>query len=555
MAQVPYRANLSASTWPLISNNQGRTVIVPGQDQNYVRGLAANDQGLVDANDKGIPQIYYCHNVLPSAQGFQSVGYLPTAAAGFGAVLNPAGGISNIINVFDNAGNLCYIAFDSTGKCGALLQTYVEQFAWTAVTITNPLTVDPTPSDVVTYATVNGVTYIYIAGDANPCRKYNFATNTLDTVTLTGFAASLPNAKGIASSYGYLVGYNKDIIGWSSTIDPTDFVPSTITGAGNGKIEQAKGSINFLSNYHLGFIIFCTDNAVSGLYSGNIRFPFNFRELVSSGGCIKSDFVTSDANTNDLYGYTNSGLQLINANATQVVYPDITDFIEGQVYEDFNETTLVFTRTPNIVFNKKFSLIGGRFLVMSYGPPASGSGDALNPYQYALVIDLSNKRWGKLKMPHYEVFECLKTSQNVGAVRGRGLITFVKKTGTLFAVLVQPNNSTSTSGSFPVTVQPSVGVILLGKYQFIRQRVMQLQQVDVESSNTSNAGTSFTCYAVPSLDGKTLGTPVAGTPNANSGNELKSFNWNLSAINHSLLFIGAFYLSTIVMKFNINGRR
>lgn len=36
MGQVVYRANLSAPNFPMLSGNFGRTVIVKGQDQNYI---------------------------------------------------------------------------------------------------------------------------------------------------------------------------------------------------------------------------------------------------------------------------------------------------------------------------------------------------------------------------------------------------------------------------------------------------------------------------------------------------------------------------------------
>ena len=72
MAQITYRANLSAKSFPFISDNWGRTVIVPQYDNTFNRELSSQEDS---DRDVGIPQAYYMHNVMPTAQGFQSVGW------------------------------------------------------------------------------------------------------------------------------------------------------------------------------------------------------------------------------------------------------------------------------------------------------------------------------------------------------------------------------------------------------------------------------------------------------------------------------------------------
>ena len=79
MGQITYRANLSAKAFPFISDNWGRTVITAGPDNTFNRQVSSAED--LD-RDAGIPQIYYCHNVMPFAQGFQSVSYLDVIPAG-----------------------------------------------------------------------------------------------------------------------------------------------------------------------------------------------------------------------------------------------------------------------------------------------------------------------------------------------------------------------------------------------------------------------------------------------------------------------------------------
>lgn len=74
MPQFEYRANLSSAVFPMTLAKAGRTVINPGPDQNFDKRIdaAGNDKSSV-----GIPQAIYMENVLPTPDGFQSVGYKP----------------------------------------------------------------------------------------------------------------------------------------------------------------------------------------------------------------------------------------------------------------------------------------------------------------------------------------------------------------------------------------------------------------------------------------------------------------------------------------------
>jgi len=72
MPQITYRGNLSSKTFPFVAENFGRTIIVPQYDHTYVKhALDPQDPD----KDVGIPQLYYCHNVMPHSAGVQSVGY------------------------------------------------------------------------------------------------------------------------------------------------------------------------------------------------------------------------------------------------------------------------------------------------------------------------------------------------------------------------------------------------------------------------------------------------------------------------------------------------
>lgn len=552
MPELTYRGNLSASTFPMVSNYQGRTCIVPGIDQNFVRGLQANPDGLVDDASRGVPQIQYAHNVMPSVEGFQSVGFTQRVGA--------AAASTALTSIFPVKELPAYLTLNNvTGLVWVLNQSGLGVWQWTAATVGAPAG-DIVRTTCMTYAIVNGITYFLLNADvfggpfANPCRTLD-AFFQFNTVVLTGAAAVFGGGKirGNASCFGYHILYNDSIIAWSSTTNPLDFTPSLVSGAGFAQVEGARGKIVSVVSHQLGLIIYTTANAVAAIYTGNARYPFQFKEITGVGGFPDFDLVSSnadnlisdDANTNSHYSYTSSGLQLINTALINTVLPDITDFISGLQFEDFNTGTLLFSRTTlTQQMYKGINTIADRYLVISYGT-------VLNTYTHALVYDLINKRMGKIKINHVYAFTLQNTaiaSSNAAFSTGpRGAIAFMQNNGTIFTVDFNPTASVASDS-----------VIIIGKFQTVRERMLQLQRIDLENIQ---AGAAATLYVYSSLDGKnplsgvdTAAIPVAATLNQANTN-LRTWRYHTTGINHSICLIGAFYLTSLVLKFNNAGRR
>jgi hypothetical protein len=504
MSQIVYGANLSAKSFPFLSENWGKTVIVKGPDNVFNAQVAAREDS---DKDVGIPQIYYVHNVLPTDAGFQSVGYSQITSSVPGKTF-----ISQTL-LRDAADNKVYMAITSAGE------VYLNSgSSWVYKT-----TFTGTYSALTT-AYVSGVTYIWIPTVG--CYKYDFGTSAFVSVTLTGL--DIPTTLGICPSYGYLVAWTKDSIAWSSTIDPTDFVPDLVTGAGGGAVEGIRGAITFCLPHTLGFIIYTTANTVAALFSGNTRFPFNFREIVNSGGVASQEIVSWDSNTGNHYAYTTSGLQLISTSQSQTIYPELTDFISGLRFEDFDETSLVFTTTAlTSVMQKKLTVVADRYLVISYG---------VTSLTHALVFDIAQKRWGKLKIPHIDCFEFQLSNPGVYEIPKQSL-AFMQVDGTIKVVDFRADNPSAA------------GAILLGKFQYARSRLLQLDTIEVE--NVYN--TTFACKVLSCLDGKqgTWSTPYDAST---VGSLSKKYLTKLIALNHSILFTGCFKLDSVVLTFNIHGK-
>ena len=501
MAQRQYRISLKGVLFPMLSEQQGRTII--GKDSG---------EGDQVGNTPGVA---YCHNVMPSAYGLDSVGFLSQVPAIDPAITT----LTDVRVIYGDDRTRIYLAWDTLGVIYALI---TGSSVWIAIPATSPVTGGAGFStETVTVGTVNGISYIFYSGIG--AFTYNETTNSLDSVTLTGL--DIPDVLGVVASSGYLISYTDQAIAWSSTIDPTDFVPSTVTGAGGGNIAGIGGPILFMLANPLGIIIYTATNALAGTYTGNTAFPFKFREIDDSEGGLSLDLVAHENNSSKQYAYSKAGLQSLNSQRAEVLLPDLTDFIAGKRFEDFNETTKVLTVTDlTATMKKKIKFIAARYLVISYG---------ITSFTHALVYDLTLRRLGKLKIDHVDVFEYLDSQTEISKEN----IGFLLNTGEVKVL------DFSTPGA-------STGVVILGKLQFSRSRMMTLQRVRVENIGTAD---TLTVSTRASLDGKNPTSTVVGALK-NSGVNVRDYVFRSTAINHSLLFIGKFNLVTVIAVYNTAGR-
>jgi hypothetical protein len=527
MSQIVYRGNLSVKAFPLLTDFQGRTVIVSGQDNTFNRSLTSPED--VD-KDVGIPIVYYCHNVLPAPYGFNSVGYeevfqkLNNIESSFSQIKLLR---SNPISASVDGPRLYFAARPS----GTHYTFALGNNAWSPILTNIPYNA----STVISYATVQGITYIFFSNIG--CYKYNSASNTLVPVTLTGLVAA--NIIGITTYQGYTIAYDQNSVYWSSVLDidyttnSIDFTPSLLNGAGNIRPEGARGPITIVLAATFGLSIYTTSNIVSAVYSGNSRYPFNFREVVSSGGCTSSDLVAYDGNTGSQYAYTTSGLQLVSATGTQTVFPEVTDFLAGQDFEDFDDVILKFTAaTLTSPMKKKITSVADRYLIFSYG---------VSELTHALVYDMTQKRFGKLKITHSDCFEYEYLDPNQADAPRRS-IAFLKKDGSIS--ILNPS----------VTFSNSRGVILLGKFQYVRSRLMSLEALDIQ---TVHPNQSAQAYDLVSQTGGTVESLVrhSGYETSVSGQSQRTYLFHKTGVNHSILLVGGFFLSSFVLTFHVHGRR
>lgn len=522
MAQENYRGNLSSATFPLISTFQGRSVIVARIDQNYVPAVASSAE---PDKDRGIPQAFYCHNVMPTMQGYQSISYnLKLDNTGIGHQ-GPIPFV-NIYVLYPGNGNVVFVTYDPlTGRLYSY-DTNGGALYWSVTYNNLPL------GATITTAKVNGIAYIYIS--TYGCLVYDPLFQNFTLIPLTGLVAA--NILGIVSAYGYLIAWDKGSIAWSSTVSATDFTPSLITGAGGGSIEQAEGSIVTCIPVGLGIIIYTNYNAVSAVYSGNSRFPFNFKELLSVGGILNPEVVGYGQEGITNYAYTTHGMQSVSINQVVNVFPELVDFLTCKYIEDFDFVTNLPIQIPvNVTLLKRVVLISARYLVISYG---------ITSYTHALVYDISLKRWGKLRFTHVAIFELPPNSFSGPNESSRVGIGALIANGSIYAVDFRLHEAEA--------VLPAVdSILILGKFQLSRNNLIQMIAVELESFIDRPV---FQTYVIPSLDGKTFSPPILGVP-LTSSPKISVCNFRVTALNHSVMIKGAFNISTIILAFTSSARR
>jgi len=504
MAQQLYPINLKDPYFPLLSELQGRTVIgatvgkAPAQDER--------------------PSIAYCHNIMPVKEGYSSVAYLPIIPAIAGAV-SP---LSDVRIVYGDAFSKLYMVWDSLGSVFVLLE---GSTTWVAIPATSPVTGGSSFSpDDVTIGTVNGISYIFYSGIG--AFTFNESTNTLDAVILTGLAIS--DVLGVTSSAGYLVAYTRLAIAWSSTLTPTDFTPSSVIGAGGGNVAGLAGSILFIVSNTLGLLIYSKANVVAGTFTGNVQFPWKFRQVPGAGGGISLDLIAYEAESADQYVFSKAGLQSVTSQRAEVILPEITDFLAGRRFEDFDEVTreYVVTDIPSGTLKKKIKYIASRYLVISYG---------LTEFTHAIVVDTAIQRLGKLKITHTDIFEYIGAQ---GEVSKESL-----------AVLLADGSVSAVDFSYQAA---SSGVLILGKLQATYSKLLTLLGVEVENIDPDSEE-ALTVVDRAALDGKNT-TNITGAVSYSQG-KVKEYVFRTTAKNHSLALIGKINAVTVLVRYFVAGRR
>jgi len=547
MAKQRFKSALNAATFPLVSIFQQRTVMQPQLDSGT--RVPQPWYGTPESADISVPQLLYCENVIPTAEGIQSVDYSQQIPPLLGATMfDQAITIRDADEnnyLFSPAGGLNYIYRAITGT-------------WAS---TNPISA---ANRTVTRAYVNGRTFICYQGLG--IYEYDASTNVFAKVTMTGIADA--DIDGIAASNNYLIAYVDLTVYWSSLIDPLDFIPSLTTGAGFSIPQDVKAKITAVLGTAGGFIIYTSKNAVAAVYSQNIRAPFTFKEIANAGGVLTYEQITSDQNSGPQYAWTTGGLQKITTQGSEPVSAEVNDFLAGKVWESWDSLTKTLTQfyTSAPEFQVKLAYIASRYLIISYSVDNSGL------FQYALVYDTTLKRWGKLKIDHVDCFP-YPYPNVTGNLRYMDLtaITYAGLGSTSYAGLSQgiesvtPSKRTiaflSSTGEVQILNMDynksasQLGVAIFGKFQLIRARMMTSQIIDFEGVYSNPAlAPEISVTVLASLDGFNTDSIVPMIL-LKAGKLIQRWAKRVTGLNMSIAVEGVFALSSAIFEVTAEGDR
>lgn len=517
MPTITYRANLSSAVFPMTLSDAGRTVINPQADQNFDRRVDPSGE----QKDAGIPQAMYLENVLPTVSGYQSVGYtartaIPPRSSGSGEV------IFRRAFFVDNA---IIIARDGAGSYKDVISNNIAcSNAWQYSS--GPI---PFNTDTHSIAKVRGTNYW---SDGTSLYSFVVDQSTLQvtftdiTSTVTGITVS--DIKSICSAYNYLIALHVDgTIWWSSTTTPTDFVPSLVTGSGSQVPANAAGA-NFLVEHPAGFLIYCDNNVVSAKYTGNARYPWKFVTVADAGGYVDYNQVAGSSFSLAHYGIDNSNkLQTMDLEEARLVAPEVTTFLERKNYSDtFNYALNTFSKVTPLLSARIFYLLD-RYLIVSLRYTEGFQ------YSRAIVYDKLLQRYGLVKVDHQYIFADSTT------------LVFIP----------------TSPGAIPYTWSLDIydteatfnGVLLLGKFQFVRDRFLQLEEIALESAKDSIENQNLELLNFASLDGKNFLAPTSISTTA--AGTLVEAKTHKTAKNHSIMLKGTFDVNTLELNFRIAGGR
>lgn len=522
-----FRLNIKASHFPLLSSHMGASIIQrqPG-DSDYIVTDAYT--GRVANNEIGIPDAIYMHNVMPTSFGYQSVDYkrvhqhLISEELDFNRII-PLRGLDEYKKYLVPAKGKNYI-----------MDTHMGTFYRTAQSAFYPTNAE------VTHAYINGRTLVAYANLG--WLEYDPLSNSLGPIIPTGLAPE--GVKGITNANNYNIAWDHDRVYWSSSVDPLDFTPSLTTGSGSGKPQAIRGAITCCLPIHDGFIIYTTQNAVTALWSGNALNPWIFREIPGSSGVQSPEHVSYEANYAGHFAWTAAGLQRVERNEAETIWPEITDFLAKREIEEwingapdiagaqrFNSHCVpeLHSRMLPEQVQVKVSFVSARFVAISYG-------DNQRLFSHCLVYDLALRRWGKLQIPHVDCFEYTPPGQKVA--QPLESFGFLQVNGTIQTVDFSEQRVCLNSA------------LIYGRLQYSRGAKTLLEEITLDYTADSNP----VLHILSSYEGRQWDERTA--PLQIHRDSLRSV-WQSRETGeaHSLLITGNFSLATILVKVANRGRR
>lgn len=581
MAQIPYRANLSSATWALSLEKAGRTIINPGVDQNFDRRV---DPSGDTSKAVGIPQAIFMENVLPTYEGYQSVGYKGAQDITVAGTTT----VNHVVHlpVIDDSGGgalavpkewVIKITYDSEDIY------YSEGYDEAESLVNVPgFGFDTTPSfSPISTVFVQGRSFIY--DGTNIWEVTNTAAGVLTFTNVTGSLSGLGGlVVKFVTVFNYLIAIDiTGLVSWSSLTNPLDFTASLVTGAGSTTPTSLNSPIVTMLEHPQGFIIYTETNAIAARYTGNKAYPWRMYEIESSAGINIWYDVAGGVNSAAHFQKTTSGnICAVTMEKSDIIIPDVSDYLQtSRIYTEYDSELATFSLqefpADSYGYQKygdpfgteqlasRIACLNDRYLLISYGRAISApavSSVLAGIFDFVFVFDLLLLRLGKFKLTHTHVDAY---GGNLYLIAGYGSTLYSPDSGIAWQIY-----HNILEQDFPGEGNPSYhrGVLAVGKFQYIRPNNLILEGIDLEITlpepafNNTTPGTddyfNFQLYHFYSYDGFNFansGFGVAPYQRSRTTYQIK-YLAHTEALNHVIVVQGAFSVNTLLLTFSLGGK-
>jgi len=383
-------------------------------------------------------------------------------------------------------------------------------------------------------------------------------TGDLPTLQWSGLADEV--VKGITTTSNYLIAYSDSTVAWSSPSDMYNFTPSTITGAGSGSPEGAFGTISTIVPTTRGFNIWYTLGIIAARLSNNTSYAWNFTRINTAVGVNFDNNVTTSY---PQYAITSGGLTSVDNTKTEVLAPELSDFIAGGTYEYWDDATSTLVREFVVdTFDTRIAYSSDRYIAVSYKKPFT------TVYKYIIIYDLLLQAYGKIKVDHVAVFPLqIDILGDWVTYEEMGNVSYAQLGELDYTFMRAPTNALAPSVKYVIGVvhadgqlqllDPSISndkagaVALLGTFSTKQgiattiDHVVLEEVVDVEK---------FSLFVDTSYKGKTIDKSISPYLAVSDGGMLK-YNVRSTGVNHTVRLEGSFNLTKLSVAIRAAGYR
>lgn len=273
---------------------------------NFLSG--ANRQPVIGAGTRNPIAITWATNFMPTPTGISSVS--PNT------LVSRSIAVDEVWNAKDTTAGLVAYLFREPETAGNAV--YAASGLATAATL-----VGGAYGHITSHALVRDTSYFWdITNEV--ILTYSSSTNNFSTFATTGLPVS--GILGITAAGTYLIAYTKDAVYWSSPVNPSDFTPSLVTGAGFTIPTGLRGEIMACHPTTWGFIVYSDECTITAALSGNSQYPWIFRVVGGTGLPTRESASHGDIAAMGV-AYTGNGFIAISATEATSILPELGEAV------------------------------------------------------------------------------------------------------------------------------------------------------------------------------------------------------------------------------------